>query len=230
MSFLFQCSRGHRTLIALWRLALVCFFAAQFPVAPDALAKIAGKRLLLFVGSNTLGEKAVPELAKAYLEKVKHVPDTTIFHQGDVIYVSGRLPDGTAVYIEIHATGSGDCFKSFLGHYPAASEPCDIGMSSRRIREEEAAFLKEKTGITFNRRGNEPGEGCEHPVAVDALTIIVHKGNPLNRISFSELKAIYSRKVKTWNQLAEWQQSGGYRRRDRRLEQHNHNHGAANRQ
>src|SRR5262249_10685559 len=41
------------------------------------------------------------------------------------------------------------------------------------------------------------------------LTIIVHEGNPLHRISFTELNGIYSRRVTSWNQLAEWQQSGG---------------------
>jgi len=89
-------------------------------------------QILLFVGSNTLGEKAVPELAKAYLEREKHVSPATISPQGESIYVSGKMPDGTTAYIEIHATGSGDCFKSFAGLYPAADAPCDIGMSSGR--------------------------------------------------------------------------------------------------
>lgn len=193
----------------LLRLALVAFLCVQFFSGPDAVAKIAGKRLLLFVGSNTLGERAVPELAKAYLEKMKNVSGVTISHQGEVVYVSGKLPDGTTVYIEIHATGSGDCFRSFLGKYPALDEPCDIGMSSRRIKKEELEALQKKTGMPFSRRGTEPGDGSEHPVAVDGLTIIVPRSNPLNRISFGELKAIYSRKVTQWNQLSEWSDSGG---------------------
>ena len=168
-----------------------------------------GKRLLLFVGSNTLGERAVPELAEAWLEAEKKATNVTIVAQGDPIYVSGRLPGGAPVYVEIHATGSGDCFKSFYGAYPQADAPCDIGMSSRAINEQEVAGLLEKTGGNFAKRGREPGEGCEHPVGLDGLAIIVHKSNPLSRIAFSELKAIYSRKTTDWKQLAEWKDSGG---------------------
>ncbi len=172
-------------------------------------AKPPGTRLLLFVGSNTLGERAVPELARDWLEKEKKVATATITRQGELIYISGALPDGSPVYVEVHATGSGDCFKSFLEEYPQADVTCDIGMSSRQIREEEAAAIKEKNGSTMTRRGTEPGEGCEHPIAMDALAIVVHQSNPLHRISFIELRDIYSRKITQWNQLAEWKLSGG---------------------
>ncbi|MDR3406472.1 MAG: phosphate ABC transporter substrate-binding/OmpA family protein [Chthoniobacter sp.] len=174
-----------------------------------AVAAPPGKRLLLFVGSNTLGERAVPELAKSWLETEKQAKNVTIVAQGETIFVSGRLADNSPVYVEIHATGSGDCFKSFAGLYPQVATPCDIGMSSRSINEGELKTLQEKTGSEFNQRGREPGQGCEHPVAMDGLAIIVHRSNPLSRISFGELKAIYSRQVTDWKQLAEWKDSGG---------------------
>lgn len=168
-----------------------------------------GKRLLLFVGSNTLGEHAVPELAKAYLEQEKKVPLAKIEAHGELIHVTGDLPGTGPVYIEIHATGSGDSFKSFLGQFPRSKEPCDIGMSSRRVTDQEAEALKAKFGSDFFWRGNEPGTGCEHPVALDGLAIVVHESNPLGRISFSEIKAIYSRQKSDWKDLAEWKLFGG---------------------
>ena len=168
-----------------------------------------GKRLLLFVGSNTLGERAVPELARSWLETKEKATKTTILTQGDTIYVRGILPGTGPAFIEIHATGSGDCFKSFLGLYPRADAPCDIGMSSRPINEDEHEALRLKTAGDFSKRGRDPGLGCEHPVAMDGLAIIVHKTNPLSRISFSEIKAIYSRKIVDWKQLKEWKDSGG---------------------
>lgn len=168
-----------------------------------------GKRLLVFVGSNTLGEYAVPELAKAYLEQEKKVPAAKIEAHGELIHVTGDIPGTGPVYIEIHATGSGDSFKSFLGQFPRLKEPCDIGMSSRRVTDQEAEALKTKFGSDFFWRGNEPGTGCEHPVALDGLAIVTHESNPLGRISFSEIKAIYSRKKSDWKDLGEWKLFGG---------------------
>lgn len=182
--------------------------AAAPPVNPPL-----GKRLLVFVGSNTLGEHAVPELAKAWLEQEKKAPDAVIHPHGEHIHVSGTVPGSGLVYIEIHATGSGDCFKSFLGQFPGLAEPCDIGMSSRRVTAAEAEAIAEKYGSDFFNRGREPGSGCEHPVALDGLAIITHESNPLGRISFSEIKAIYSRRKGDWQDLSEWKLFGGSEQR-----------------
>jgi len=163
-----------------------------------------GNRLIQLVGSNTLGEHAAPSLAEAYLKQAKQAQNVKMTRQGEVIYVSGTLPDGSATYFEIHATGSGDCFASFL-----SNSPCDIGMSSRRINGQEVDAIQEKTGDLLAKRGSAPGLGNEHPVALDGIAIIVHQNNPLKRISFKELKSIFSRQKKDWKELSEWQISGG---------------------
>lgn len=192
---------------SLARLAsIVVFFVHALTWVANAAApqRPPGKRLLLFTGSNTLGEHAIPELAKAYLEREKGARSVMIQSFGEIIFVTGTLPDGALTYVEIVATGSGDCFKSLL-----SSTACDIGMSSRRVKVEEADAMKAKTGSDLFQRGKAPGEGCEHPVGMDGLAIVVHKTNPLTRISFRELKAIYSRQVMQWPQLAEWKLAGG---------------------
>ena len=150
----------------------------QRAVANGAAYHPPGKRLLLFVGSNTLGETAIPELAKAYLETEKKVSPANIERNGDAIYVTGVLADGSPVYVEIHATGSGDCFRSFLGSYSEADATCDIGMASRRITRQETA-IREKIGSDLVQRGTAPGEGCEHPVAMDGVAIVVPASNPI---------------------------------------------------
>ena len=193
-----------------WRLTiflaiLLCHGLAAFAANPPT-ARPPGKRLLLFVGSNTLGEQAVPELAKAYLQEEKKARNAMVQSHGELIYVTATLPDNTAAYIEIRATGSGDAFKSLLA---PSTERCDIGLSSRRVTETEAEAIQAKLSSDIFQRGAEPGEGCEHPVGMDGLAIIVHKSNPLSRISFRELKAIYSRQSTDWTQLAEWKTVGG---------------------
>ena len=193
----------------------VVFFALVLTIgiawratADQYLSQPPGKRLLLFVGSNTLGERTVPELAEGYLKSQKQATQVVIQRTADLIYVTGRLPDGGAVYIEIHPTGSGDCFQSFLGNYSAADKACDIGMSSRRVRQSEADAIKEKLGSDFFMQGTEPGQGCEHPMGMDGVAIVVRKDVPISRISFSELKAIYSRSMTDWSQTADWKDSG----------------------
>jgi len=178
-------------------LLLVLFLALHWGL-PSHAAAPPGERMLLFIGSNTLGEHAVPGLARAYLLQKKQAKDVAIQRNGEIIYITGTLPDGKAVYIEVHATGSGDCFKSFLGTYTGTYDQCDIGMSSRRIKGEEVDEIEAKTGDVLGRRGDAPGLGCEHPVAMDGLAIITHQDNPLNRISFTALKAIYSNQLKDW--------------------------------
>jgi phosphate transport system substrate-binding protein len=189
---------------------LVAFLALlASPLHADESGHPPGTRLLLLVGSNTLGETAIPELARSYLQQQKKVPSATIQRDGDTIYVVGTPPGGQPLYIEIHASGSGDCFKSFLGLFPDADAPCDIGMSSRPAKPEEIDAIKQKTGSDLTERGTAPGDGCEHPVGMDGVAIVVPSSNPISRIAFSELQAIYSRKITDWSQLADWKFSGG---------------------
>ncbi len=191
---------------------LVCCFAVGcgcpfFPVAANGAPP--GTRLLLAVGSNTLGESAVPALAQGYLKSEKRAVEVKVERKGDLIWVSGTLPGGDPVYIEIHATGSGDAFQSILGDYPGSRDRCDVGMSSRRITEEELDEVFEKRGLRMDVRGSAPGKGSEHAVALDGLTIVAHPNNPITRISFRSLRAIYSRQVTNWKDVPDWVTSGG---------------------
>ncbi len=207
-----QASRNQQSIlprIGRYAAALASLLLISSPATAAPGPRPPGERLLLFVGSNTLGESAVPELAKAYLEQEKKVTAAQIEKRGELIYVTGKLPEGAPVFVEIHATGSGDCFKSLMGDYPAADDRCDIGMSSRPVKAEESEAMMDKLGSDLHERGKTPGTGCEHPIALDGLAIIVHKDNPLLRISFSEVTSIYSRKTTDWKQLKEWTESGG---------------------
>ena len=190
----------HLPAISRWTAAII---ASALSLA-CASAAPPGSRMMLLVGSNTLGEHAVPSLAEAYLKQIKQVQNVAVTRNGEVIFVSGTLADGNAVYFEIHATGSGDCFASFL-----SANPCDIGMSSRRINGQEVDAIEAKTGDMLAKRGAAPGLGNEHPVALDGLAILAHRSNPLTRISFKELQAIFSRQTKDWKELKEWQTNGG---------------------
>ena len=60
---------------------------------------------------------------------------------------------------------------------------CDIGMSSRALKDSELAKL---TPLT---------------IAIDGICVIVNKANPLTNISGEALKAVYTGTTTTWNSL-----------------------------
>jgi phosphate transport system substrate-binding protein len=70
---------------------------------------------------------------------------------------------------------------------------CDIANSSRKLEPEEVEKAKAK-------HGHEPKEFM---VGYDALSLYVHKANPLNEISIEELSEIYKEggKIDKWSQL-----------------------------
>jgi len=66
----------------------------------------------------------------------------------------------------------------------AAEVSVEIGMTSRRLNEEE-----KKTGL------------MEHVIAYDALAVIVNNNNPVSELSLEQLKGIYTGAIKNWKEV-----------------------------
>jgi len=77
------------------------------------------------------------------------------------------------------------------------------GGATRGIR--DAAALKVDLGgsCRMNLPGIERSElhASLHPVAWDALAIIIHKQNPVNNITTEQIKAMYLGQIKNWSEL-----------------------------
>ncbi|MEA2095644.1 MAG: PstS family phosphate ABC transporter substrate-binding protein [Candidatus Cloacimonadota bacterium] len=86
--------------------------------------------------------------------------------------------------ISVRGGGSGLGIKSII------MESIDIGTSSRKVNEQENEQIKKKQN-----------ELIETAIAIDAISIIVHKDNPINDISLKSLRLIYSGKMTNWNEL-----------------------------
>ena len=86
--------------------------------------------------------------------------------------------------ISVRGGGSGLGIKSII------MESIDIGNASRKVNERENILIKKKQN-----------ELLETAIAIDAITIIVHKDNPINDISLKSLRLIYSGKMTSWNEL-----------------------------
>lgn len=91
------------------------------------------------------------------------------------------------VLIEVNGGGSGVGIKGLI------NGTCELANSSRHIEEKEKEELKAKRGT----------DSKEFLVAFDALSIYVHKDNPLNEISMEQLGEIYRAdgKITKWSEL-----------------------------
>ncbi len=80
--------------------------------------------------------------------------------------------------------GSGTGFASLI------SGTCDIAMSSREIKAKEIA-LAQKKGI----------DPKEYKPALDGLAVVVHKDNPVHKLTLEQLADIFSGKISNWKEL-----------------------------
>lgn len=148
----------------------------------------AGKPLFRVHGSNTVGEKLTPRLVEAYL-----------MAQGatDIKTEQGRTPTEKAVsaqlngrieFIEIHAHGSSTAFTDLL------QGSAELGMSSRRIKEQEKELLLPKSGDLTEA-------GSEHIIGLDGLAIVANTKNPITQLSIPQLVKIFSGEITNWSEL-----------------------------
>ncbi|WP_417910518.1 substrate-binding domain-containing protein [Candidatus Electronema sp. PJ] len=168
-------------------LVLVAFLTTAMS-GQDSLAK---ETILRIHGSNTIGAKLAPDLAKAFLlklgaESVKQLDLTS----GTEMDIEGHFADKEQTkVIEIRAHGSSTAFKGLK------EKQCDIGMSSRKIKDSEA---QELAGL-----GDMTGSACEHVLAMDGVAVIVNSSNAaVSKLSFPQLADIFSGKLKNWSELS----------------------------
>jgi len=139
-------------------------------------------------GSNTVGEKLTPRLVESYLMARGATDIKTV--QGKVPTekaVSAQL-NGRIEFIEIHAHGSSTAFTDLL------QGKAELGMSSRRIKDQERDMLLAKSGDL-----TEPGS--EHIIGLDGLAIITNNNNALAQLSIPQLVKIFSGEVSNWSEL-----------------------------
>ncbi len=148
----------------------------------------ASKPMFRVHGSNTVGEKLTPRLVESYLmargaTDIKTAQGNAPTEKAVSAQLNGRIE-----FIEIHAHGSSTAFTDLL------QDKAELGMSSRRIKEQERDLLLDKSGDL-----TEPGS--EHIIGLDGLAIITHSANPLVNLSLPQLVKIFSGEVTNWSEL-----------------------------
>lgn len=88
---------------------------------------------------------------------------------------------------KIQVTGGG----SGVGLAALQNQSTDLANASRKIKAPEIANCLKN----FNRRPT------EYKVAMDGITVYVHKDNPVTELSLDQLNKIFTGKIKNWKQV-----------------------------
>lgn len=172
-------------------LLLLTLLAVLAAAAQNSFAQQKREIILRLHGSNTIGAKLAPDLAKAFLKKlgadaVKQV-DLTPGTETDVEGFFAAT--GTTQVIEIRAHGSTTAFEGLK------KKQCDIGMASRKIKDsevQELASLGDMTSID-----------SEHVLAMDGVAVIVNTANAaVSKLKFSQVADLLSGAVKDWSAVS----------------------------
>ena len=124
------------------------------------LALATAQETLSLKGSDTLGAKRVPQLAEAFKAA------------------------GHDVKFEIAAEGSATAFPAL------ANGTAQIGMSSRKIKDEERTLGKTK-GVFLK----------EHTACYDMIVVIVNKNNPVANLTAAQVSKLFTGAVKDWSEV-----------------------------
>ena len=145
---------------------------------------------LAIVGSNAIGAELMPALILGYADSLN----------AEISYEAGANENERALRL-VHETGKEMVKIDLATHGSSASftylagNLATIGMSSRKIAQDEAAMLLQ-AGIPDPRETER-----EHVLALDAVAIIVHPDNPLTSISMADLRAVFAGRITSWAAL-----------------------------
>jgi phosphate transport system substrate-binding protein len=138
---------------------------------------------LFFLGCSKSGPDSSAGGAKA---TIANIGSDTMVNLAAAWAEAYAAVDKTAL-IEVNGGGSGVGVKGLI------NGTCELANSSRHMEAKEKEELKAKRGL----------EAKEFTIAFDALSIYVHKDNPMNEISVEQLAEIYRAdgKITQWKDL-----------------------------
>jgi phosphate transport system substrate-binding protein len=141
------------------------------------------------LGSGTIGEELVPDLAEAFLQ-ARGATGVTRQSANRLVTIEGTLPGRPApTRFEITAAGAATAFSGLR------DGTVDIGMASRRITPAERAELAGRGDLTARE--------SEHILALDAVAVIVNRDRNLAELSLEQLRDVYTCTITDWSGLGQ---------------------------
>jgi phosphate transport system substrate-binding protein len=145
---------------------------------------------LRLAGSTTIGDELMPALLESYAA-AKGAGDAEWTVEGDpseqMLNAKGKNNAVFTAHLSRH--GSATAFSALLANN------ADLGMASRPVNKDEIQKLQ---ATPF---GLATAPGQENVLALDGLVVLVHKGNPLRRLSIDQIASIFSGAVTDWSQV-----------------------------
>jgi phosphate transport system substrate-binding protein len=157
--------------------------------ATAAELKEAPKAILRLTDSNTIQDSLGPAMAEAFL-KAQGASDVQILPGTDPQerMVQGVLPgDRLPSAITIAAHGSATAVTTLT------ADAWDIGMSSRKLKPDEAGKL--------GASGDSHSALSEEVLGLDGIAVIVNSSNPLKELRKDTIKQIFTGKITDWSKV-----------------------------
>jgi len=144
--------------------------------------------VLKLQGSNTIGAELAPSLAEEFLKKNGAVRTRRIPGKDhEEMMVEGIMEGRRNRAVEIKAHGSTTAFEGF------EAKACDIGMSSRRVKDDEVKKLTPLGKLT--------SRASEHVLALDGVAVIVNSANPVSTLTMADTQGLFTGKIPEWTAL-----------------------------
>lgn len=141
-------------------------------------------------GSNTIGAKLAPTLAKHFLEQrgvVKvEIKPTAIENEFLISGIESGSQHEVGISVAAHGTATG--FQAL------ASGKADIVMASRPIKAEENNQLSKQFG-------DMQSDTAEHALAIDGLAILINPHNRLSALNREQIARLFSGEIRNWKEI-----------------------------
>lgn len=170
-------------------LTITAIAAAQADTVLSPFTSQEHGHLFSLQGSNTVGARLAPELARDYMEAKGlinvSVRPTAVENEYQVIGYHKNT--NQPFMVDLAAHGSSTAFTAL------AAGRAEIGMASRAIKPEEIEML--------HRLGDMKSFEAEKVIAIDGLAIIVHPRNKISQLTIDEIGKIFAGEIDDWRQL-----------------------------
>ena len=182
-----------KSIILNWAPGLVAVPGAAQASCPAASAPVH----FTLHGSNTVGAKLAPALARAYAAKCGRVNEilrpSSVDEESDVEYSGAQ---GNAPFIfHFHTHGTKTGFESLLANV------ADIGMASSPLNEDMLSQIHvsqiEKQRFKAELTANE----AENVIAMDGILILVNDANTLKALTIDQIARIFAGEINDWSQV-----------------------------
>ncbi|WP_108814594.1 phosphate ABC transporter substrate-binding/OmpA family protein [Loktanella sp. Alg231-35] len=143
------------------------------------------------VGSEAIGQGMMPLLMTGFAASLDADAEITNASAGETLATlidDGGFGDEIGAYL-VSATSDDDAFQSLLGR------SAQIGMSSRRITQDEARALR------ADGAGSMVSPNQERILAVDSMVVVTHPSNPVQELTKDQLGRIFAGQLTNWSEL-----------------------------